>query len=115
MLSIEDKKKLEILGCKFKASKAPYHMMIDSLLSPDTTLLYMACLHDDGHITEDERSLLDWFKRFSVQSAELSLSDQREMINAAFHGYYSYRYQGQKTKAVSLEAAEVESNQSSVA
>lgn len=115
MLSAEDKQRLEILGRKFKASKAPYHMMIDSLLSPDTTLLYMACLHDDGRISEDERALLDWFKRFSVQSAQLSLSDQREMINAAFHGYYSYRYQGHKTKAVSLEAAEAQSNQSSVA
>lgn len=115
MLSAEDKDKLEVLGRKFKASKAPYHMMIDSLLSPDTTLLYMACLHDDGRITEDERALLDWFKQFSVQSAQLSLCDQREMINAAFHGYYSYRHQGHKSKAVMLENSEAESSQTSVA
>jgi len=115
MLSADDKQRLEVLGRKFKASKAPYHMMIDSLLSPDTTLLYMACLHDDGRITEDERELLEWFKQFSAQSAELSLSEQREMINSAFHGYYSYRHQGQKSKAVNLEAQEVQSQKSSVA
>ncbi|MDJ1169368.1 hypothetical protein PMG71_08020 [Roseofilum sp. BLCC_M154] len=115
MLSADDQDKLQILGRKFKASKAPYHMMIDSLLSPDTTLLYMACLHDDGRITEDERELLDWFKQFSAQSAQLSLSDQREMINAAFHGYYSYRHQGHKSKAVMLENSEAESSQTSVA
>ncbi|MDJ1178638.1 hypothetical protein PJF56_07170 [Roseofilum sp. BLCC_M91] len=115
MLSTDDKQRLEVLGRKFKASKAPYHMMIDSLLSPDTTLLYMACLHDDGRIDQDERELLEWFKQFSAQSAELSLSEQREMINSAFHGYYSYRNQGHKSKTVSLEAQEVESKKSSVA
>jgi len=115
MLSAEDRQKLEILGRKFKASKAPYHMMIDSLLSPDTTLLYMACLHDDGQITEEERALLDWFKMFSGQSAQLSLSDQREMINSAFQGYYSYRYQERKTQKITLEEHEEQAHQSSVA
>ncbi len=107
MLSMNDKQKLEIVGQKFRAAKAPYHMMVDSLLNEDSTLLYMACLHDDGRITPDEKELLDWFKLFSARASKLVMSDQREMINCAFHGYYK---NPSETEIVAWDSQERDAN-----
>ena len=112
MLTQYDREKLEAVGQKFRAAQAPYHMMVESLLNPDTTLLYMACLRDDGRITPDERSLLDWFKQFTSRIEQLSDCDRRELINCAFHGYYACK--DPLSNSVQLDGEETE-NDASVA
>ncbi|MDJ1182647.1 hypothetical protein [Roseofilum casamattae] len=115
MLTQYDREKLEEVGQKFRAAQAPYHMMVESLLNPDTTLLYMACLRDDGRITPDERSLLDWFKQFTSSIEQLSDPDRRELINCAFHGYYACN--DPLSNRVQLESEEIDEsvNDASVA